>query len=247
MDTDTAGGAIAALTNALARVRQHHVERMADPRLARALAELGDWQARRLKLTYADLERMPRYAAAVAFFETDLYGGGDFAQRDADLARVVPAMKRLMPEHVIATVATAIELAALSQDLDRAMVHALRSTSALTVRDYCEAYRGVDRFDARLRQIDLIGDVGAALDRMVGKSMIRAALTMMRKPARLAGLATLQDFLERGFAAFARMRGAGEFLATIRQRETDIHNAIAEGSDAPFPDPRGGSLEQPSR
>ncbi len=86
MDTDTAGGAIAALTGALAAGRQHHVERMADPRLARALAELGDWQARRLKLTYADLERMPRYAAAVAFFETDLYGGGDFAQRDADLA-----------------------------------------------------------------------------------------------------------------------------------------------------------------
>jgi hypothetical protein len=47
----------------------------------------------------------------------------------------------------------------------------------------------------------------------------------------------LQDFLERGFAAFARMRGAGEFLATIRQRETAIHDAIAGGSDAPFPDP----------
>jgi len=239
MDTDTAGGAIAALAHALAHVRQHHAERAADPRLARALAELGDWQARRLKLTYADLERMPRYAAAIAFFETDLYGGGDFAQRDADLARVVPAMRRLMPEHVIATVATAIELAALSQQLDRAMVDALRSTSALTVRDYCAAYRAVGRFDVRLRQIDLTGDIGAALDRMVGKSMIRAALTMMRKPARLAGLATLQDFLERGFAAFSQMRGATEFLATIRQRETAIHDAIAGGSDAPFPDPLG--------
>ena len=75
---------------------------------------------------------------------------------------------------------------------------------------------------------------------MVGKPLIRAALTMMRKPARLAGLAALQDFLERGFAAFAQMRGAGEFLATIRQRETAIHAAIAGGSDAPFSDPRPG-------
>ena len=239
MDTDASGGAIAALSHALARVRQHHVERAADPRLARALAALGDWQARRLKLTYADLERTPRYAAAIAFFETDLYGGTDFTQRDADLARVVPVMKRLMPEHVIATVASAIELGALSQDLDRAMVDALRSTSELSVRDYCAAYRTVGRFDARLRQIDLIGDVGVALDRMVGKPMIRAALTMMRKPARLAGLVTLQDFLERGFVAFAQMRGAADFLATIRQRETAIHAAIAAGSDAPFPDPRG--------
>lgn len=238
MDTETSGGAIGALSQALARVRQHHVERAADPDLARVLAALGAWQGRRLKATYADLERMPRYAAAIAFFETDLYGGTDFAQRDADLARVVPAMKRLMPENVIATVAMAIELDALSKDLDRAMVGALRSASEISVADYCAAYRSVGRFDARLRQIGLIGDVGAALDRMVGKPMIRTALTMMRKPARLAGLAALQDFLERGFTAFAQMRGAAEFLAMIRERETAIHAAIASGSDAPFPDPR---------
>ena len=240
MGTETSGGAIVALSNALARVRQHHVERTANPGLAHALAALAAWQGRRLKVTYADLEGMPRYAGAIAFFETDLYGHADFAQRDADLARVVPAMKRLMPENVIATVAMASELDALSKDLDRAMVDALRSAAEFSVQDYCAAYRAVGRFDARLRQIGLIGDVGAALDRMVGKPMIRTALTVMRKPARLAGLAALQDFLERGFAAFAQMRGAAEFLATIRQRESAIHAAIAAGSDAPFPDPRSG-------
>ena len=240
MDTEAPGGAIAALSSALARVRQHHVERAANLDVARALAALGAWQGRRLKVTYADLEGTPRYAAAIAFFETDLYGGTDFAQRDADLARVVPAMKRLLPENVIATVAMAIELDALSKDLDHAMVNALRSSTEFSVPDYCAAYRAVGRFDARLRQIGLIGDVGAALDRMVGKPMIRTALTMMRKPARLAGLAALQDFLERGFAAFAQMHGAAEFLTTIRQRETSIHAAIAAGSDAPFPDPRTG-------
>ncbi len=40
--------------------------------------------------TYADLAAQPRYADAIAFFLSDLYGGADFAQRDADLARVVP-------------------------------------------------------------------------------------------------------------------------------------------------------------
>ena len=33
------------------------------------------------------------------------------------------------------------------------------------------------------------------------------------------------------------MRGAAEFLATIQSRETVIHEAIAGGSDTPFPDP----------
>lgn len=238
MNTDAAGGAIVALSRALARVQQHHAALAADPALAAALSTLGAWQTRRLKLTYADLERTPRYAAAMAFFETELYGGADFAQRDADLARVVPAMKRLMPDHVVATVALAIELNALSQDLDRAMVGTLGSPSpSLAVADYCAAYRAVGRFDARVRQVDLVGHVGAALDRMVARPMIRTALVMMRKPARLAGLAALQDFLERGFAAFAQMQGAEDFLATIRQRETAIHAAIAAGSNAPFPDP----------
>ena len=60
---------------------------------------------------------------------------------------------------------------------------------------------------------------------------------MMRQPARLAGLSALQDFLERGFAAFRRMGGAATFLATINERETQLLEAIADGATAPFPDP----------
>ena len=230
--------AMTALVRELTRVQQHHRERGADPALARELTCLATWQSRRLRNTYADLESTPRYAAAMRFFETDLYGGADFAQRDANMARVVPAMNRLLPANVIDTVAAAIELNALSQDLDRAMVDELRPRAlAFSVGDYCAAYRTVGRFDQRRRQIALMGDVGGALDRFVRKPMVRGALAVMRKPARMAGLAALQDFLERGFAAFTTMRGSAEFLATIQRRETVIHEAIVAGEDAPFPDP----------
>ena len=73
-------------------------------------------------MTYADLAADPRYAGAIEFFQNDLYGGGDFAQRDADLVRVVPVMMRVLPEPVIVTVARAVELNALSQELDRALL-----------------------------------------------------------------------------------------------------------------------------
>ncbi len=230
--------AAAALLRELARVQRHHAERAGNRRLAHALADLGAWQARRLRRTYADLQASPRYASAMTFFESDLYGGGDFARRDDDLARIVPAMKRLLPAHVIDTVASAVELNALSQDLDRAMIDELWSLGQrFGVADYCAAYRRAGRYDRRERQIRLIGDVGVSLDRYVGKPMLRAALRMMRRPAHMAGLAALQDFLERGFDAFARMGGAVEFLATIESRETSIHEAIVGGADAPFPDP----------
>jgi hypothetical protein len=238
MTEAASGAAVAALLHELERVQRCNAERAANPRLARALAHLRSWQSRRLRMTYADLAASPRYAPAMQFFETDLYGGGDFARRDADLIRVVPAMKRLLPAGAIGAVATAVALNALSQELDRALIDELWSPAdRFGVAEYCAAYRRMGQHDRRQRQIRLIGDVGVALDRYVRKPMVRGALVLMRKPARVGGLAALQDFLERGFNAFARMRGAVEFLATIERRETAIHEAIISGADAPFPDP----------
>jgi hypothetical protein len=215
-----------------------HAERAADPARARALAHLGEWQSRRLRATYADLADDPRYAAAIEFFQNDLYGGGDFSRRDTDLARVVPMLVLALPETVIATIAQAMELNALSHELDRGLLARLpRSGAAFTVAEYCIAYRDERDYPRRLRQLALIGEVGAALDRYVRVPMLRFALAAMRQPARLAGFGALQDFLERGFTAFHRMRGATEFLATIDARESRIYAAIVGGSNDPFPDP----------
>ncbi|HEX5130330.1 MAG TPA: hypothetical protein VFV90_11320, partial [Usitatibacter sp.] len=59
-------------------------------------------------------------------------------------------------------------------------------------------------------------------------------LKLMRTPAKLAGLQDLQDFLERGFTAFRAMGGAGDFLASIQARETEILNRLFSGAAKPF-------------
>lgn len=227
----------AALQEQLGRVARLHGVRHDDPELARALEHIARWQARRLRQTYADLAAQPRYAAAITFFENDLYGSGDFARRDADLARVVPLMVRMLPERVIATVAQAVELNALSHELDAALAARLPRTQGFSVAEYCVAYRTAGRRDERRRQIELIGAVGAALEGHVRKPLIRSALAMMRRPARLAGFGALHDFLERGFSAFRSMDGAQEFLAMVTGRETALLDRIFAGDDAPFADP----------
>jgi len=230
--------AVAALVRELERARAMHAARAQNPILAGALVPLSDWQSRRLAVTYADLARDPRYAEAIAFFQTDLYGPQDFSRRDADLARVVPMMARMLPESVILTVAKAMELSALSHELDMRVNEFLpRADAQFTVEDYCRAFRRAGRVPERRRQIELIGEVGMALDRAVGKPLIRSALALMRAPARAAGLGELQTFLERGFDAFRRMKGAEAFLATIRDRETGIVTAIFDGRLAPFAEP----------
>jgi hypothetical protein len=227
----------AALLRELERAQALHTDRQRDPALSEALARVGAWQSSRLGGTYADLAAQPRYADAIAFFQSDLYGG-DFARRDADLARVVPLMVRMLPERVIATVAQAMELNALSQELDRLLLAALpRGSATPTVAQYCRAFRAMGHRDLRERQVDLIVDIGNGLDGVVRKPFIHAALVMMRTPARLAGLGVLHDFLERGFDAFHRMDGATEFLATIDRRERALFDRIFAGDDAPFADP----------
>jgi hypothetical protein len=227
-----------ALVRELERVQRLHEERSGNPILAGTLERVADWQARRLRMTYADLAADKRYAAAIQFFQNDLYGSGDFSRRDADLARVVPTMVKMLPEGVIVTTGLAMELNALSHELDRVLAARLpRADGYFSVAEYCKAYRRAGNFPMRERQIKLIGEVGAALDHYVHKPLVRAALKMMRQPARLAGMAALQDFLERGFAAFRTMHGARDFLATIQERETHIMEAIVGGSSDPFADP----------
>ena len=217
---------------------QLHAARRADPVLLRALERLAFWQASRMSATYADLAGQPRYADAIAFFLSDLYGSADFAQRDADLARIVPVLTRMLPARVIATVAEATELNVISQELDRGLLSRLpRRDGIFTVAQYCSAYRWPGDRDARARQIALIGEIGAGLEEYVGKPMIRSALAVMRRPARLAGLGTLHDFLERGFLAFRKMNGAREFLATIDRRERGLMAALYAGENAPFGEP----------
>lgn len=227
----------AELVRHLERARALHASRAADPALATRLDRLAAWQSRRLGATYADLARQPRYANAIAFFQSDLYGPGDFSRRDADLARIVPLMARALPEALIGAVAQAMELSVLSQELDRRMLAQLDPAAPLSVEAYCDAYRALANRTQRERQIGLIVEVGRALDRHIAKPWVGAALAAMRHPARAAGFGALQTFLERGAAAFRDMHGAAEFLTTIQVRETALMNAIFSGERTAFAEP----------
>ena len=119
-----------------------HAARAQNPILAGALDRLSDWQSRRLAASYDDLACDPRYAEAIAFFQSDLYGPQDFSRRDADLAKVVPMMARMLPDGVMWTIAKAMELSALSHELDaRVNEYLPRADAQFTVEDYARAFR----------------------------------------------------------------------------------------------------------
>ena len=72
-----------------------------DPALDAARRRLRAWQAARLARTHADLLANARMDLAAAFFLTDIYGSEDLSSLDANVRRVVPAMKRVLPAEAI--------------------------------------------------------------------------------------------------------------------------------------------------
>jgi hypothetical protein len=86
------------------------------------------------------------------------------------------------------------------------------------------AWRSVGQRTARNWQLATVLDVGQTLSELTRKPGLKLLLRMMRRPAELAGLGSLQGFLEAGFdhfAGMARQRDAvSHFLNTIRTRES---------------------------
>ena len=211
----------------------------ADPALAGAVAEVKQYQHARLNKSYADLLIHPRFAGPARLFLDDLYGPGDFSDRDAQFVRVVPALVRLFPGAIVATVADLAALHALSEALDNQMASAflsLRSAgSRLDAASYMLAWQLTGEPDSRFRQIALMRRVGDALDKHTRKPLLRRSLALMRGPAKAVGLAALQAFLERGFDTFAAISGADEFLNTIEAREIALAHELFAADTAMTP------------
>lgn len=195
---------------------------------------LREWQSLRLARTHRDLLDSPRYGPAARFFLDDLYGPKDFSRRDDEVERIIPLMTRLLPPSALRTIAMAVGLDALSEELDSAMIGALRADGRMRQIDdqaYAHAYRACDNRSQREAQIALIGEIGGALAGLTRMPLLSGMLRAMRGPAHLAGLSELHEFLERGFAGFKHMGKADEFLRTIRERETTLMQQLF--SDSP--------------
>jgi len=202
-----------------------------------AVEALGFWQAERLRHTHRDLYESPRYREALDFLLEDLYAPRDFTRRDDDVDRIFPHLIRWSPDSALFTLSQLVELNLLSQKLDLAMtewmVTNLRldaaAIRALDEEDYARAYRACGRETERRRQIELVDAVGRDLENYVNHRSLRMGLRMMHRPAQMAGLGELYQFIADGVHAFRAMGGVDELLDTITERETRIMERILTG------------------
>ena len=121
-------------------LRQHlhaakALRRMANdaPEAARKRLILREWQAARLSRTYPDLLTSERFGKAAHFFLSDLYGPKDFSSRDEEVERIMPLMLSILPLSALQTLSLAIEVDALSEELDAVMIAELEKAGGYKV------------------------------------------------------------------------------------------------------------------
>ena len=212
---------------AVEQLRQQHAQNLL---LKQATFDIKIFQARRFQATYADLLQNTRYKTAASFFLHELYGDKDYAERDQQFARIASTISRLFPQAVVDTAAALAQVHALTEQLDDLMAHQWLKDTAPEgeCARYIHCWRHVADSAARHQQLHVVQLLGQELDRLTRKPGLRTLLKLMRGPASAAGLTSLQRFLEAGFDAFAYMRGADEFLALIRLRETEWIRSLFE-------------------
>ena len=192
------------------------------------------FQARRFAGSYADLLKSGQYRPAAQFFLEELYSNKDYTARDEQFARIAGALQRIFPQQVVQTAVSMARLHVLTEELDDAMAQhwlAQRCDAGTSeCAHYVNAWCAVGRAADRREQLATVLTVGRELDRFTRTHGLRMLLRMMRQPAAMAGLSSLQQFLEGGFDTFAAMgksgAGAALFLETIQTRETELMNLL---------------------
>lgn len=189
--------------------------------LSKAVHEIKQLQARRFRATYADFLNDAYHGAATRFFLDELYGEHDFAERDAQFGRIAGAIERLFPEAVNELAVDLAETHALTETLDHQLAsHWMDQDDGCSYAErYVRSWRMTGERAQRDRQLSVVQHMGSELQRLTRMKSLLIALKMMRQPAHLAGLSSLQQFLERGFSAFATMGDATRFMEAIALRE----------------------------
>jgi hypothetical protein len=215
------------IRDAVMRVTQLRQTAANSAALGKAISEVKHFQARRFAGTYTDFLQSEKYRPAALFFLEELYSARDYSERDTQFARIAGALERLFPQQVVQTAVSLAQLHRLTEELDLAMAqHWMHNGDMPEVARYIQAWRTVDQRSDRFKQLDTVMVVGRELDRLTRTPGLRRLLKMMRGPASLAGLSSLQKFLESGFDTFADMGaiqgGAAYFLDAVKDRESRL-------------------------
>lgn len=213
-------------------------QRHADEALHAQVMAVQHLQIERLRRTHASLLADERFRPITEFFLCEIYAGLDLDELAREIEKALPVATRMLPDSVLRTAAIAVEANALTGELDEEVARDLIATGITTPTDtdLIAAYRRCDQDLARREQMRLLRELGLGLDRYVRSRLITATFKMAARPAKMAGLGGLYDFMANGFAVMKPMKSVADFLDDFLGREARILDKLNTDCHDPFAD-----------
>lgn len=189
------------------------------------------FQNKRLADTHQKLLEDESTRAAALFFLERLYGAGDLSRRDQQVERIVPKAESILPSAAVDVLRKVLYTDWLAEKMDTELALKLMeldsfSEESLSDAAYLEAFRNLDAWEIRQQQIDLIGDVGQSLHRLLRLPLLSTILKMTRGAAQKANLEEFHDFLTEGVRAFKSLRDPQRFFEAIQNRERSLLETV---------------------
>lgn len=230
---------LAALDQLLEEYKQFNYHQ--DPVLKKRLHEAQDWLKTRILDTHTELFNRKENKLMADYFINRLYGGPDFDPLAIQIERLLKyahKAEKIIPENAIKTGLKSIGLAVLAMQLDEQVAAQLLKDYPANQDINDEMMRQtlikLDQAEQRQQQLNLLDDLGTALDKYMRSFIMHTAFKMCKGTAHKYDFQLMYEFIGEGFVAMKPMKSAADFIHTFTTKEREIVNNVHSGQANPF-------------
>ncbi len=212
-----------------------------DPILNQRLHDAQNWLKERILNTHQELFNQPENQLMAKYFINRLYGGPDFddlAKQIERLLKYAHKAEKILPENAIRTGLKSVGLAVLAMQLDEQVAKQLLKDYPAEQKIDDEMMRltliKLDQEKERLQQLDLLDELGSALDKYMRSFIMHTAFKMCKGTAAKYHFELMYDFIGEGFVAMKPLRSAAIFIKSFTAQERQIVENVHLGKQDPF-------------
>ena len=212
-----------------------------NPVLKNRLHEAQAWLKNRIQHTHQELFNQKENVLMAQYFINRLYGGPEFDDLAVQIERLLKyahKAEKIIPENAIKTGLKSVGLAVLAMQLDE-------QVAAQLLKDYPadqiiddemmrQTLIKLDQYDARLEQLNLLDELGGALDKYMRSFIMHTAFKMCKGTASKYKFELMYDFIGEGFVAMKPMKSAANFIHAFTVKECEIVEKVHAGEPNPF-------------
>lgn len=212
-----------------------------DPILNQRLKDAQAWLKKRIETTHQELFNRPENQLMSKYFINRLYGGSEFddlAKQIERLLKYAHKAEKILPENAIKTGMKSVGLAVLAMQLDEQVVAQLLKDYPARQPINDEMMRltliQLNQEQARYQQLDMLDELGSALDKYMRSFIMHTAFKMCKKTAIKHHFELMYDFIGEGFIAMKPLKSTAIFIQSFTAQERRIVDNVHSGKPNPF-------------